>query len=219
MNSATRPMAMIVAVLAMNIACAQEIAPGEAIMTDSFDRFTEATPEIGDAWAKVVTPAGGAPMEHLARGTDGALWIGYASGKVNAPGVYLREPQVADGVLELTVGPSSMDERPHTSIISYRASTGEAAASAGTEGAYHLWLVNDWSGSRDVVLRYGDQRLAAADIADAHDPQASYRVQIAFAGAHHMVSIDGETAIDFWDWHPGREAAGYVGFGGYYSQG
>ncbi|MBD3293279.1 MAG: hypothetical protein GF393_10165, partial [Armatimonadia bacterium] len=199
--------------------CAQEIQTGELLFSDDFARFTETTTEIGEAWGKVVTPRDGEPMENLARGTNGALWIGYASGKVNTPGVFLREPQVSDGVIELTVGPSTMGERPHTSIISYRAPSGEAAGHAGSAGAYHLWLVNDWSGSRDIVLRYGDQRLAAADIADEHDPRASYRVRIALAGAHHTVSVDGEQVIDFWDWHAGHEGAGYIGFGGYYSQG
>jgi len=219
MKSALRPTIAFVAALAVSVACAQQVAPGETLASDSFDRFTEIDPAIGEAWGKAVTPSEGAPMENLVRGTNGALWIGYASGKVNAPGVYLVEPQAADAVLELTIGPSTMGDRPHTAVISYRASTGDTAASGGAGGAYHLWLMGDWSGSRDVILRYGDQRLATADLGDTHDPRASYRVQIAFAGAHHVVSVDGETVIDFWDWHPGREGAGYVGFGGYYSQG
>ena len=147
---------------------AQQIETGELRFSDDFARFTETTPEIGEGWGKAVTPPDGEPMENLARGTDGALWIGYASGRVNAPGVFLREPQVADGVIEVTVGPSTMGDRPHTSVISYRASSGEAAARANADGAYHLWLGRDWSGSRDIVLYYGDERLAAADIADEH---------------------------------------------------
>ncbi len=198
---------------------AQQIETGEEIASDDFERFTETTIQIGEAWAKVVTSPEGEQMDNLARGMKGALWIGYSSGNVNAPGVYLRDTQVADGVIELTVGPSTMGDRPHTSSISYRAPSGEAAANGNADGAYRVWLSRDWSGSRDVVLRYGGERLAAADIADSFDPQATFRVRVAFAGAHHVVSVDGETAIDFWDWHHGRESAGYVGFGGYYSQG
>ncbi len=205
--------------LLASAACAQEITVGDAIASDDFARFTEATTEIGEEWGKAVTPGQGAAMENLARGMNGALWIGYASGVVNAPGVFLRNAQIADGVIELTVGPSTMGDRPHTAVISYRAPTGEAAGN-GTSGAgYHVWLVQDWSGSRDLVLDYGGRRLATADLADAHDPKASYRVRVAFAGDHHIVSVDGETRIDFWDWHAGRSGAGYVGFGGWYSQG
>lgn len=198
---------------------AQQIGRSESVAGDDFARFTEATAGIGEAWAKAVTSRDGEPMENLVRGMDGMLWIGYSSGTVNAPGVYLRDMQIADGVIELTVGPSTMGDRPHTATISYRAPDGDAAGAGNADGAYHVWLVQDWSGSRDVVLQYGDQRLAAANVADAHDPKASYRVGVAFAGDHHVVSVDGETLIDFWDWHPGRDGAGYVGFGGYYSQG
>ena len=210
--------AMLIVAIA-HTACAQGITPGETLFADDFARFTKADPEIGDAWGKSVTTPDGTQMDSLVRGVGGALWIGYASGRVNAPGVFLREPQVADGVIELTVGPSAMEGRAHTAIVSYRAPTGEVAAGSHGDDAYHLWLASDWSGSRDVVLHYGDHRLASADIADSRDPSASHRVRIAFAGARHTVAIDGETVIDFWDWQGGREAAGYLGFGGYYSQG
>lgn len=209
----------VLATLMAHTAYAQEIAPGEFVAGDHFTRFTERTEEIGDAWGRVVTTRDGEVMGGLVRGVDGELWIGYASGRVAAPGVYLREPQVADGVIELTVGPSTMEGRAHTATISYRAQTGEAAGDGRADGAYHVWLMGDWSGSRDVVLFYGGQRLAAADLSDERDPNASHRVRVAFAGAHHVIWVDGEIAIDFWDWHSGREDAGYVGFGGYYSQG
>ena len=171
------------------IAHAQPITQGDALASDDFARFTDATTELGEAWGKAVTPGEGAAMENLARGMNGALWIGYASGTVNAPGVFLRDPQIADGIIEMTVGPSTMGERPHTAVISYRAPTGEAAGNGTSAGAYHLWLMQDWSGSRDLVLDYGGQRLATADLAGAHAPKASYRVRVACAGAHHVVSL------------------------------
>ena len=206
-------------ILTAGIACAQPITQGELLLADDFARFTAAAPDIGEAWGKSVTAAEGTQIDALARGQDGALWIGYSSGRANAPGVFLADTQVADGVIELTVGPSTMGDRPHTAVISYRAPTGEAAGSGSSADAYHLWLVSDWSGSRDLVLDYGGQRLAAADIAEAHDPQASYRVRSAFAGDHHQVSVDGQPLIDFWDWHGGRTGEGFVGFGGHYSSG
>lgn len=207
------------AVIACAAASAQEIQTGKLLVSDDFDGFSVTDTDIGETWGKAATTRDGEPIEKLARKSDGALWIGYASGKVNMPGVFLRDPQVADGVVELTVGPSTIDRRPHTSIVSYRAPTGLAAGQAKSEGAYHLWLVNDWSGSRDIVLRYGNQRLATANISDQHNPDESFRVRVAFAGAQHRVSVDGDTVINFWDWHTGREHAGYVGFGGYYSAG
>ncbi len=219
----------VVMAAALLLACAalsgaQQITAGEVLAADDFDRLTGTDLQIGtlptggQTWAKAVT-AGGETVENLVRGRDGALWIGYASGRVNAPGVWVEGLRVADGVIELTVGPSTMGGRPHTSIISYRAVDGETAASVRGDGAYHLWLENDWSGSRDVALYYGNERLATADIAAEHDAQASYDVRIAFAGAHHVVAINGATVIDFWDWHGGREGPGFIGFGGYYSQG
>lgn len=206
-------------------AAAQDGAARDLPAADSFDRFGEATTDLGalptggQAWAKAVTAPDGTVMEQLARGMDGRIWIGYASGRVNSPGVWVEGLRVANGVVELTVGPSTMEGRPHTAVITYRAPDGPTAASAHGEGAYHLWLVNDWSGSRDVVLYRGRERLAAADLADEHARDASYRLRIVFSGSHHEVSMDGEPLIDFYDWHAGREGAGFVGFGGFYSQG
>ncbi|MEA3403682.1 MAG: hypothetical protein U9R79_20735 [Armatimonadota bacterium] len=206
-------------------AIAQEIRAGEVLAADDFERFGEATaalgrlPTGGQSWAKHITAAGGEAMPDLVRGTNDVLWIGYSSGNVNAPGVWVDGLRVADGIIELTVGRSTMDGRAHTAIISYRAPDGPAAASAGGDGAYHLWLAQDWSGSRDVVLRYGSQRLAAGNVADTHDVEGSYRVRIAFAGSHHRVWVDDQRLIDFWEWHPGRDDEGLVGFGAYYSQG
>jgi len=217
-------MVVVIAALVAWPSHAQQIEVGRALAADDFDRFGEATTEIGalpeggHAWAKAVTAPDGTVMDTLVRGMDGQLWIGYSSGTVNGPVVWVDGLSVADGAIELTVGPSTMGERPHTAIISYRARDEAAIAPMGAD-AYHVWLVQDWSGSRDLELRYGSERIAAAGIADAHDPAASYRVRIAFAGDHHQVSVDGEALIDFWDWRPGRAEAGYLGFGGWYSQG
>ncbi len=209
------------------IACvghAQLIEYGPVLAADDFARFGEATtetgalPEGGQAWRKLVTAPDGTVMDNLVRGTRQQLWIGYSSGTVNGPVVWVDGLTIADGVIELTVGASTMGERPHTAIISYRAADGPAVAPMGAD-AYHLWLVQDWAGSRDMELRHGSERIAAADIADAHDPAASYRVRIVFAGDHHQVSVDGEALIDFWEWEPGRAEAGLLGFGAWYSQG
>ncbi|NLJ35025.1 MAG: hypothetical protein GX358_02125 [candidate division WS1 bacterium] len=215
------PPGVVVALLfaVIGLAHAQPITQGELLFSDDFARFTTDTPLIGDAWGKAVTTRDGTVLDDLVRGRNGTLLIAYSSGKVNTAGVFLEDMQAVDGVIELTVGPSVMGERPHTAIVTYRAPTGEAAGNGASPDAYHVWLVSDWSGSRDLVLDYGGQRLAAADIADEHDPNASYRLRIAFAGDHHIISVDGQTLIDFWDWHGGRVREGYVGFGGHYSSG
>ncbi len=218
------PAILLVAAATSGIAHAQPIEAGPVLVADDFQRFGEMTTEIGalpvggQAWAKAVTAPDGTVMDTLVRGMNQQLWIGYASGTVNRPVVWPDGLRVADGVIELTVGPSTMGERPHTAVISYRARD-EGAVRPGADGAYHVWLVQDWSGSRDLELRYGNRLLAAADIADVHDPTASYRVQVAFSGDHHLVTVDDHLLIDFWEWRPDRAQAGLLGFGAWYSQG
>ncbi len=215
---------VLMALLVAGTAQARPIEAGAVLAADDFARFGEATTEIGalpkggQAWGKDVTAPDGTVMEGLIHGTNGQLWVGYASGTVDRPAIWPEGLRVADGVIELTVGPSTMGERPHTAIISYRAPDGPAVRARGG-GAYHLWLVQDWAGSRDLELRYGDRLLAAADVADVHDPTASYHVRVAFSGDHHLVSVDDRLLIDFWEWEPGRAEAGLVGFGAWYSQG
>jgi len=215
---------VLLALLAAGAAQAQPIESGAVLAADDFERFGEATPEIGtlpeggQAWAKLVTAPDGTVMDNLVRGNSGQLWIGYSSGTVNAFAVRVGGLSIAAGVVELTVGPSTMGERPHTAVISYRARD-EGAVRPGADDAYHVWLVQDWAGSRDLELRYGAALLAAADIADAHDPTASYRVEVAFSGDRHIVTVDGRVLIDFWEWQPDRAEGGFVGFGAWYSQG
>lgn len=223
MASRTTTMALL-ALLAAGAAGAQGIEAGAVLAADDFERFEQRTaaigtlPQGGQAWRKLVAAADGSERDELVRGEKGQIWIGYSSGTVNAPAVFVEGLRIADGVIELTVGPSTMGERPHSAVISYRAAEGEAVR-AHAPGAYHVWLVQDWAGSRDLELRYGDRLLAAADLADTHDPTASYRVTVAFSGDRHVVTVDGRTLIDFWEWEPGRAGAGLVGFGAWYSQG
>lgn len=205
---------------------AQDIERGPVLLADSFDRFGEPTSDLGDLpqggklWGKRLGARDGTPIEGLVRGRNGELVIGYSSG--NRPcdcGVYVEDFAIADAVISLTVGPSHMKDRPHTACISYRAADPQAAAGGYEKRAYHVELTGDWSGVRDVVLRYGPERLAVADIAQARSREASHQVRVAFAGCHHQVWLDGNKAIDFWETEGGRNAAGHVGFGGWYSIG
>ncbi|MBI3923271.1 MAG: hypothetical protein HY318_17755 [Armatimonadetes bacterium] len=146
--------------------------------------------------------------------------MGYDSGA--APfdtGVYVANFTVADAVLSLTVGPSYMDGRCSNAILNYRAETTDAASGGWQPGAYHVDLMGDWSGSRDVVLRYGRDILAAGDVADRRVPTDSHRVRVAFAGDRHAVWVDERQVIDYWAIEAGRKGAGYLGFGGCYSIG
>lgn len=205
---------------------AQEIREGAVLLGDDFARFKAGSPELGRlpiggrSWGKRVPVQDGVPMETAIQAAQGALTLGYASGV--APfdtGLYPVDFAIADGVVSLTAGPSHMPDRCHHAIISYRARTPEAAAGGMEPGAYHVELAGDWSGSRDVLLRYGRDLLAAGDFADKRRPADSYRVRVAFAGDRHTVSLNDRKVIDYWEIEAGRKAAGGVGFGGWYSIG
>jgi len=199
-------------------------AQGKRLLSDDFDRFDKAEvvlgalPEGGHRWAKRVP-------EHnpgLVCGSSGRLRIGYHSGRSHAPhdtGVYVAGFTVADAVIRLKVGPSLMRARAHRAFIGYRGRSGDGAAGGQQKHAYHLELRNDWSGSRDVVLRYGREMLAAADVAASRDLRDVHEVRVAFAGDRHQAWVDGKQVIDYWEIEPGRNGPGYVGFGGAYSIG
>ena len=112
-----------------------------------------------------------------------------------------------------------MNDRTHAAIISYRAEDPQAAAGGYQAGAYHVELAHDWSGSRDVILRYGRQVLAVADVAAQRSAGDSHQVQVAFVRDHHQVWIADEKVIDYWEIEGGRTGPGHIGFGGYYSAG
>jgi len=214
--------------LLLSIAAAggQDIREGALLLADDFDRFTDPTTELGalpqggNVWGRRVGIRDGQPLDNLVQGQAGQLRIGYSS--ANRPqdcGVYVDGFQVAEGVISLTVGPSHMSDRAHTACLSYRASDPQAAAGGYQPGAYHVELRPDWSGSRDVVLRYGTELLAAGNLADERSPDASHEVRVAFCGYRHQVWVDGQNVIDYWEHKTGRNAAGHLGFGGYYSIG
>ncbi|MFO7946503.1 MAG: hypothetical protein R6V19_06805 [Armatimonadota bacterium] len=210
--------------VAVAVTASAAINSGRLIMADDFDRFAERTTEIGSLqmgeyeWGKRLPVRDGEKME-LVRGQDGKLWIGYSSGNPpHDPGVWVQDFTIDDAVIFLTVGRSTMS-RNHRAGLSYRAQTPEAAAGGWQPRAYHVEVAPDWSGSRDIILRYGAQRLAVGNVADELTADDSHRLRVAFAGAHHQVSVDGEMVIDYWEYEGGRENEGYIGFGGYYSQG
>jgi len=211
---------------AATLGLAQEIQVGQPLLSDDFSRFTDPLaelgrlPEGGQAWGKRVPVKEGEPQDGAVQGAQGHLVVGYDSGA--APfdtGVYVADFTVADAVLSLTVGPSYLEDRCHNAIVSYRAATTEAAAGGWQPGAYHVDLRGDWSGSRDVVLRYGRDVLAAGNVADRRVLTDSHHVRAAFAGDHHLVWVDERKVIDYWEIDAGRQGAGYLGFGGFYSIG
>jgi len=205
---------------------AQDLRPGQPLLADNFDRFTAATPDLGKLpgtdhpWVKRVPTLDGKLADGHITAAQGAVAIGYSSGaNLCDTGLAVDGFTLADGAISLTVGPSHMAGRGHTGIISYRAASVQAAAGGQMDGAYHVEVAPDWSGSRDVVLRYGKERLAVADIADKRELQEPHRLQVAFLGDHHQVRLDDQLVIDFWESTGGRTGAGCVGFGGYYSIG
>jgi len=211
---------------ALRGASAQPIGEAEVLLADDFQRFTDPTSELGalaqggQAWGRRVGVRDGVALDDLVKGQGGQLLVAYSSG--NPPcdcGVYVEGFTIADAVVSLTVGPSGMNDRTHTAVISYRAPDPQAAAGGREKGAYHLELSEDWSGSRDVLLRYGGEVLAVADLAELRAREAAHRVRVAFAGYHHQVRVDEREVIDFWEIEAGRNGAGYLGFGGYYSIG
>jgi len=225
-----KPFVSLLSVLALCLVAAmplaQEIAEGDLLVADDFARFDGSATELGETpagakpWHKRIPARDGAPMEQIVRGVNGEMMVGYSSGSnPHDTGVAVSEFTIADASISLTVGPSSMASRTHLAFINYRARTLGSAAGGKQPDAYHVEIGGDWSGSRDVRLLYGGQSLAAADIADSRSPQDIHHVRVAFAGAHHTVWVEGEKVIDYWEYAPGRESAGHVGFGGYYSIG
>lgn len=216
----------LTALFALSIATAQNLRPGRVVLKDNFNRLTASAPDFGTVpgtaynWVKRVPVVNGKPLETLITASNGAVDIRYSSG--NNPhdtGLAVDGFKVADAVISLVVGPTTMAGRAHGASLSYRAATVQAAAGAVQPNAYHVELAEDWSGSRDVLLRYGTETLAVADVAPVHSQTDSYRVRVAFVGDHHQVWLDGQRVIDYWESAMGRTTAGYVGFGGFYSAG
>lgn len=205
---------LVVALLSAAAAQAQDITAGKLLLADDFGGGGSVK------WVKRVPIKDGVPMDAAIAASQGLLTVGYASGV--APfdtGVHVANFTVADAVISLTVGPSYMDGRCNNAIVSYRARTTDAAAGGRQPSAYHVELTGDWSGSRDVVLRYGRDVLAAGDVADKRLPTDSHKIRIAFVGDHHQVWVDDRKVIDYWEMDAGRGRAGYVGFGAWYSIG
>ena len=203
----------LLALLLCSLALSQEIAAGQLLLEDDFSAFAP------ERWGLRQPLKDGKPVPVITA-RDGTVQIGYSSGNnPHDPGVYAAGFTVADAVVSLTVGPTAMPGRAHTATLSYRAADPQAAAGGMMPGAYHVELAGDWSGSRDVVLRYGSESLAAADLAASRDSKASLKLQVAFVGDLHRVSVDGKQVIEYWESAPGRAVAGHVGFGGYYSVG
>ena len=197
----------------------QDITEGKPLLSDDFSRLTESKlgqlPEGGQSWGKRVPVKDGVPMDTAIHGSGGGLVIGYASGVAPSDcGVYVANFTVADAVISVTVGPSHMNDRCNNGIVSYRAAATDAAAGGWQPRAYHVHLTNDWSGSRDVTLRYGGDVLAVGDVADQRVLTDSHQVKVAFAGDHHQVWLNGRKVIDYWEIDAGRKGAGYLGFGG-----
>ena len=207
-----------------SIVVAQQIGQGDLLLADDFARFTAATSELGTVgtsavrWGKRDAGPDGASVPNLVVGADGALRIHYHSGRNNAPGVYLDGVTHADAVIAVTVGRSLMKGRKHRAIITYRAVSPDGLGWSGP-GAYHVELAPDWSGSRDVVLRYGKHVVAVGDVAETRTEADVHRVRIAFSGYHHQVEVGGKRVIDYWEHEAGRNAPGHIGFGQFYSQG
>lgn len=202
---------------------AQDIRSGN-LLADDFGRFGTATSELGTVgtstvrWGKRDAGADGAPLPNLVLGVEGALHIRYHSGQNNAPGVFLEGVAHADAVISVTVGRSLMKGRTHRAIVTYRAASDDDLGPHGPK-AYHVELAGDWSGSRDVLLRYGKQVVAVGDVAETRTEDDVHRVKVAFAGYHHQVEVDGKRVIDYWEHEAGRNGPGQIGFGQYYSQG
>lgn len=210
LNRALLPLS---ALLLCTIAFGQEITTGQLLLADDFSTFTQ------EKWGLRLPVKDGQTVPVIVA-RDQALHIAYSSG--NNPhdtGVYAAGFTVADAVVSLTVGPSTMPGRAHTAMLSYRAADPQAAAGGMMPGAYHVELAGDWTGTRDVVLRYGAELVAAADLAPQRDPRGTMKLQVAFAGDLHRISVDGKQVIEYWESVPDRTAAGHVGFGGYYSAG
>jgi hypothetical protein len=205
---------------------AQDIREGRLLLADDFNRFTTTTTTLGQSpvggriWERQLPIEDGVPVESVIRGTKGALTIGYKSGvKPLDTGVSPVDVTLADGLISLRAGPSHMPKRCHHACISYRAQTIEGAAGGRGPDAYHVELAGDWSGSRDVLLRYGRDLLAAGDVADKREPADSFRVRVAFAGDRHSVWIDDRKVIDYWEVEAGRNGPGRLGFGSFCSIG
>ena len=200
------------------------IEQGKRVVNDNFDRFEASEKSLGimadgiHTWTKRV-PENEA---FLILGYSKRLRVGYQSGRAHAPhdtGVHVTDFTIADAVIHLLIGPSLMKTRLHNASVGYRGQTGDAAAGAQQDRAYHVELKNDWSGSRDLVLRYGKGVLAAADLGGHRIPKSEFRIQIAFAGDRHQIRFEGKQVIDYWETTPGRNAPGHIGFGGNYTIG
>jgi len=208
----------------LTIPCpAQGITEGDVILSDDFSRFTDTTTDLGTVpgtdypWGKRIPTVDGQVQETLVRGMNGRLIVGYRSGvNPHDTGVFVEGLSLADGLVELRLGESLM-ARPSNVTVSYRALDSQSAAGGMQPGAYHVQVSGDWAGSRDVILRYGAQALAVADVADSRGPKHTCLLKVAFAQNRHIVWLDGRRIIDFWEYEPDRDAAGSIGFGAYYS--
>ena len=196
------------------------------LVSDNFDRFTQSTPDLGamsdgtHRWFKRVPVKDGKPMAGLVFGQDGTLFVAYSSpDSPRDTGISAADFTVSDAAIHLTVGPSAMRGRNHTAHISYRAPDVESAASARQPDTYHVELAENWKKEKDVCLYYGATLLASADVAADRGEKDTHEVRAVFAGDRHEVWIDRKNVITFEDRIPGRDDAGYVGFGGTYSIG
>jgi len=219
-------MVLLATLLSHGAARGQGIESGEVLLADDFDRFQASTADLGalpggvHRWVKRVPSVDGRVLDELITGNGGSLRLAYSSG--NPPhdtGVAVEGFSLADGVISLVVGPSRLADRGHRAIVSYRAVDAQAAAGGMAPGAYHVELSADWTGSRDVILRYGSERLAVADLGPRRDPVGSERLRVSFCGDHHQVHVNDALVIDVWEPQAGRSAAGALGFGGFYSVG
>jgi len=217
--------------LLLAITCSAQAAgsglqEGPLLVADDFRRFTAPVEDLGTApettyrWLKRVPLGDDGPATGIVTGAQGELLVRYSSARApQDTGVWLEGLEPADATVEVLVGPSLMADRGHTAHLSYRAASADAAAGLRRPGAYHVELSGDFSGARDLKLWHGTHLLAAADIAPARDPERPFRLKVGFAGNRHVVWLDGEAVLEYWETAPEREGPGLIGLGGFYSAG
>ena len=202
----------------------EEITEGKVVVSDRFIRFGFATgrtldlgttPKGGYKWVKRVPTKDGALQKQLIYGSSSrGIYIGYWSGlNICDPGISLANFTIADGVIQLEIGHSVMAERNNAAYINYRAKDNSSATGVRPEGTYQVEIAQNWLGKEDVILFYGHEKLASADVSESSKPTDERLLKVAFKGNHHMVWIDGKKIINFEEAAPGRDKPGYVGFG------
>jgi len=185
------------------------VAQAEILVQDDFNRTSNTVGYTSDGNGKWIERE---DHDEKITVTGERLRIEYGPGKTNNnAGVALENFTLDDGIISLDI----MDfvrREPSTTRrhgISYRAATVDDAMNFRALNAFRINVKSQWQdGLHDVILRYGADVLATADVSDDNPDTVSLRVE--FTGSRHKVYVDDVLAIDYHD-PENRNQAGHVG--------